>query len=455
MKPVLFIPGFPASTLELDGVRVFPPHLPLPWGFGSQKRREALALLDGTHPRADKVVAGEPIRDVLFLGKQSASLYDLLREYGYVTDGSSPDFRSLGWNWRQGIYHREVQLALTRALDQLGGGQRGVVTIAHSTGGLVLRRYLEDHPEQAARLEHVLCLGVPWGGNLKALHYLDAGEAFGLPRRFGFTAREVRSIMRSAQTAYDLLPPATTAAPPLVVRDGAAVSPLIDRRWVEMGTDDVTGSLDRALDEVGRRPKRFELTGNGVPRITNVVGWGVRMVNRRHLDAAGRLLPARTDDADDAGDGTASEHSARWIEAKGLRTLFLPIGIHPNHLVPNRHSAIWDGPPMRPLFDDILRDQPLDVWVSVAGDGNEDRGTLRKIRCVAQDPQGMPLPGASVELKGVVRDPLSFSGERLTVQVPIAGLDRNWASGTHRFKAVFRWHDGAKRKIERSGAVWL
>src|SRR5436305_3589705 len=99
-KPVLFIPGFPASELiqtSTDRI-IFPPST----GdlLDPQRRQEIVDLLVGPDDPPGDVVAGEPIRDLLGIAKQAQSLYDILRNrYGYTTS-SGDNFRPLGWDWR-------------------------------------------------------------------------------------------------------------------------------------------------------------------------------------------------------------------------------------------------------------------------------------------------------------------------------------------------------------------
>ena len=52
------------------------------------------------------------------------------------------------------------------ALQQMSAGGTKALVVAHSTGGLVLRRLLEGSPSLASWIGHVLALGVPWGGTL-------------------------------------------------------------------------------------------------------------------------------------------------------------------------------------------------------------------------------------------------------------------------------------------------
>ncbi|HLJ74509.1 MAG TPA: hypothetical protein VKU62_07985 [Thermoanaerobaculia bacterium] len=192
-KPILFVPGFPASELRDAATQatVFPP--PLATLISKSKKA---AFIERMTTVPGDLVAGPPIRDVLGIAKQAQSLYDILDKFGY------DNFEPVGWDWRLGIADARVLDRVAAAVDRLGAG---IVAIVHSTGGLVFRAFLEAHPDLTSRFEHVMAFGVPWRGTFEALRAISVGESAGL--LFArLTASESREIMSHAQAAYDLLP---------------------------------------------------------------------------------------------------------------------------------------------------------------------------------------------------------------------------------------------------------
>src|SRR5262245_37749657 len=169
IKPLVFIPGFPASELRQlsTGKTFFPPTA----GdlLSDTKKRKLIRLLSGPDVPPGDIVAGPPIRSILKLGKlelgkRAEALYDLLRNsYQYTVDGGN-NFRAIGWDWRQAIDAAKVKADVVAAVDELSAANGGarVVVLVHSTGGLVLRRLLEQTPSLAAKIEHILSLGIPW-----------------------------------------------------------------------------------------------------------------------------------------------------------------------------------------------------------------------------------------------------------------------------------------------------
>jgi pimeloyl-ACP methyl ester carboxylesterase len=208
-KPVIFIPGYPASELVQTSKnrKFFPPNLDDL--LDPDKRRQLVALLVGPDNPPGDIVAGEPIRDILGIAKQAQSLYDILRSnrYGYTIHGGT-NFRPVGWDWRQAVDASGVQSAALQAIRELrqANGGAKVVVIAHSTGSLVLRRLLETQPEAVQGIEQALVLGATWAGNGVAIRSLVRGQSLGLwPARL--TAADMRKVVRNTQAAYDLFPP--------------------------------------------------------------------------------------------------------------------------------------------------------------------------------------------------------------------------------------------------------
>ena len=166
-KPVIFVPGFPASELhDSNGNTVFPPS---PGTLLNAARKKAFfdAMLD----IPGDLVAGLPIRSVLGIAKQAQSLYDVLGGLGY----SSTDITPVGWDWRLGVDNPVTIEAVADSIRAFA--PKRVVAIIHSTGALVFRAFLAAHPELAPNIEHVLSFGGAWCGTLEALYAVHAGHS--------------------------------------------------------------------------------------------------------------------------------------------------------------------------------------------------------------------------------------------------------------------------------------
>ncbi|HEV8239466.1 MAG TPA: hypothetical protein VGS57_08875 [Thermoanaerobaculia bacterium] len=424
-KPLVFIPGFPASELlqvSQGNQRIFPPEI----GdlLSDKKKEKLLELLEGPDVPPGDVVAGEPIRSVLKLGrleigKRAEALYEILRNsYGY-TIHSGDNFRAVGWDWRGAVdaaaVQNEVRQRIVELSDRNGGA--GVIVLIHSTGGLVLRRLLEQDPGLANRIEHILALGIPWAGTLAALRQIAVGSSIG----FGpasLSAGEVRRVIRRAQAAYDLCPPdpaKTDMTDPFgeplnlfvdATKTGGVrqqIGPLIDVRWMPSGSQfDFMRALAADADgRMGARGNVLQLPGGQVtPPITNVVGWGAEMPTTCTIDAAGDLAFETTKNSD----GTVPTVSASWLRRGNdpFRTVFVPIGIYPTGQVPIFHSLIWDSPPLGQIFDEVLKDAPPEPYVCGSADSDEaiDPQSNVTLRLVAADGNGDPLPNTRFQIRG-------------------------------------------------------
>src|SRR5690349_13211765 len=280
LKPVVFIPGFPASELRQTSRRrtIFPPSLTDL--LDREKKKELVRLLVGPDNPPGDIVAGEPIRGVMEVAKQAQSLYDVLRQhFGYTIQGGE-DLAPIGWDWRLAVDHPKVQDDVVQAIDRLtqANGRKPVVFV-HSTGGLVLRALLEQRPEVAAKIEQIFAFGVPWAGTLKSLLYAAQGGPFGLviagQRIVGFSKTEVREVMSHCQAVYDLFPPdpgktdlRSADGKPLnlfMVRNRQA-GPLVDLTWIPSSPtkDFMRERAGKADQRFGNRSSEIRLPG-GAP----------------------------------------------------------------------------------------------------------------------------------------------------------------------------------------------
>lgn len=465
LKPVVFVPGFPASELKQKSKNrtIFPPALSDL--TDAEKKKKLIRLLSGPDDPPGDIVTGEPIRGVLGIAKQAQSLYDVLREYGYTTqDGSL--LVPLGWDWRKAVDDPVVQADLTGAIERLAQQHgRKVVVIIHSTGGLVLRALLEAKPQLASKIEQILAFGIPWAGTLKAVRFLGKGEAFGLvfagKKLIGLSASEVREVMIHCQAGYDLFPP----DPKKTTLQGAdgknlnlfvnasqkQIGPLVQTSWIPSSPakDFMREMAAQADQRLGTRSSTIELPGVPTPPITNVVGWGAATETRCVLTADGALdFQPRTKE----GDGTVALVSAGWLRGPGVRTFFLPIGLFANFIIPERHPRIWDPPPAREIFNQVLRDTAPMPFVCGAIDGDEavDRSVPFTVRLVVSGPDGQPLPNVKAVFTTFPGKPtVSFGSGSVRKEVVLkrTGLKPNVGSNLFRFRADISWGQGGPEEL--------
>ena len=446
LKPVVFIPGFPASELR-DGAggTVFPPS---PGTLLDDTRKQAFfdAMLD----IPGNLVAGPPIRSVLGIAKQAQSLYDILGRMGYTIagDGPSANFAPVGWDWRLGVDAPSTMGAIAGAIRHFA--PRAVVPIIHSTGALVFRAFLAAHPELAGSIEQVLAFGGAWAGTLEALFAIHVGHSESILGISLITADEGANLIGHTQAAYDLLPPdpaRTDMAGVQLVHglNGQQVSAAIDTSWFKPGRAAYAQPLaDAANARLGARDRDF-----GALPMTNVVGWGGPTWPAAVLVPQDvNFLPADKE----FGDSTVPIVSAGWIQGANVRTIVVPIGAFVADPIPDLHAHLWESVAVKQVLDEVLNGAPRSPLIAAAADSDEaidlDSGSVT-IRMTAQSETGDPLPDcmATANVNGK-RIPVPFrGGTRAVLRLSRDGITHNAANDVYRFNIDFAWDGGARNGI--------
>src|SRR5712691_6274901 len=435
-KPVIFIPGFPASELHDDasGRTVFPPSLTTL--LDSAKKQK---FIDEVIDVPGALIAGPPITTILGIAKQAQSLYDIVGgQFGYDTSGVNPwEFAPIGWDWRKSISAADVQRDIRDVLDLVSPNKStNVVAIVHSTGGLVFRAFLEANPSYARCFEQVLAFGVPWCGTLASLHAVSEGESEGFLFIRLISAKESAWMISHAQAAFDLFP--TDPATKLFMANGPPTTPIADQTWIR-------NAYMRTLAANAHGP--FARSFSALP-VTNVCGWGVVTFERCTLKN-GTLSFQST--SRNLGDGTVPLVSSEWLQGSGVRTMDLPIGAYATNFIPRVHSQIWDSPPVLQLFDEVLNDRPRTPFICAAADGDDyiDYSRDVRLRLSAMAADGSPLPNcvANVSLSGG-NTQVPMQNVRAEVLIRRANIHHNIDPDLYRFTVDFRWEGGhAQRAV--------
>ncbi len=414
-RPVVFVPGLPASELRRGhpaGEKLFL-RLPPPV--------EQLLGPDDLDA-GDDVVAGEPLPRIkigfLDLAKFADSLYEVLGEIGV------PHLERVGWDWRRPVWDErpgQVQERIARAIDRAFDAAGPVVLIVHSTGGLAGRWFLEHAPSgMRPKIAAVVAFGVPWVGTLDSLAPL-VGE-----KGFPFTSKEdVQRMMGHSWAAFDLLPPdpATTVdalyeRARLVVGPShdsagrlAVSSPLVERAWIDREVP-ASGGLRQAMDlrrlaaaqRLGSRSATLEGIGADIPAVS-FVGWGIPTWRQAILGDGGEVELSTGVDGEEAGlddgDGTIPRPSAAWLRGGNVRRFHVPIGHYPNAgRLP--HARLWSNPGPRAALGALLEDRPLAPQAEAAMDWSDFVEISRDVvtvRCQVSEEHGEVPDGARIRLR--------------------------------------------------------
>ena len=449
MKPVVFVPGFPASELWRQTPRrmLFPPGLD---DISTPNKREKLIaeLCDVTPPQ--KIVAGQPIRRVLMIAKQAESLYDILRaRFGYTIE-SGDNFRAIGWDWRLAADDVKVLDDTRNRIRELKSAtNQKVVVILHSTGGIVFRQLIESDPTLQNDIEAILAFGVPWAGTLKALHYLTDGESMGFLTA-KLSAAQTRTIIRCAQAAYDICPPdpartdfsTPNGASFKLVQNaaGKSIAPMMTTTWM---ANDADVQRRAALADM-RLGARTWTMSTDIP-VTNVAAWGLKTLALCTIDGSEVSYDETAE-----GDGTVPYVSASWLRGPRVRTLSVPCGVTITDQIPDPHSKLWNSEPAAQIMNEVLlRDVPAVEFVHAAVDNDTALNTARDVmvRITASNADGTPLRDAKVtlHLSSTSNRTKAMGGTRLDLSFArTPSMRPNFGSRNFRFRIDVEWATGRK-----------
>lgn len=114
------------------------------------------------------------------------------------------------YDWRYGVSGKNAsgefvnEQALAQKIQSIRSmtGSNKVDVVAHSTGGLLVKQYVKDHPQDHG-IGKAVFVGVPNTGAPKAVKVLLSGDNFGIP---WLADEEMRKISQNLPVLYDLAP---------------------------------------------------------------------------------------------------------------------------------------------------------------------------------------------------------------------------------------------------------
>ncbi len=202
-NPVLVVPGVLGTELSLSGETLW---LDLartarepgdrfmdPLAFGS----DLLPSVPGV--RTESVIGSKlPVLGMSVFNYSSALIAELSSR-GY-REGT--DLFLFPYDWRYGVARNASALAVRIAEILQATGARKVDIVAHSAGGLIVKRYAIEH-QTDARIGKAVLVGVPNTGAPEALETLLDGSSFGVAL---LSDRQIKKIAGNMPMIYDLLP---------------------------------------------------------------------------------------------------------------------------------------------------------------------------------------------------------------------------------------------------------
>jgi len=464
-KPLVFVPGLPGTVIReaATGQELFPSLLAL---LSKSMRPELLDKLSGPDdPDADDgIVAGDPIGSLIkflkssfidFSGtlKQADSLYDILKGFGYsqFTRPFGNRFRPIGWDWRRPVDQARAQADVRGAITALHQATGEPVTVlCHSTGGLVVRSLLEGEPTLADSLERLIAIGVPWAGTLQPLPILAAQAGFG-----PLTNAQSQHILGHSWAAFDLLPP-DPAKTDMTDDEGdldfftdgpGQTSPLVRTGWISPATAFMRARAARSDARFGRK-RSLDLGGRRLP-VINLAGWGEDTLTGCRLDSQGHL----TFQSSPEGDGTVPRRSASWLAGQDVQTFVVPVGNTTDSQIERLHIALWENRAAQDLLGSLLAGRPRPPYTYAAVDAGDAINNVPqvRVRVVAQDQNGQPLPGAYAQALGLNPPNLDqtrypINNGRAILPLRRENIGQKAQGGWWRFEVQIHWQEGGQDK---------
>ena len=282
-QPIIFVHGFAGSFLACSNDELWPPT-----PFSGEDLLDMRLAEDGVSRHPDACDA-QPT-GIIDSAYGTTPIYETALDY--LNEVRPDDHHVYVWDWRKDP--RTQMLGLnTMVNDALQGelqkkqGVTKVVLMAHSMGGLVVRKYIDD-PGFAKKVSRVVTIGTPYWGSPKAL----------LPLALGITApggadpldhlladSALREMFRNLTGGYFLYP--SEKFGPWLSVDGRTPSPMDRAALLDYVGGTLGGNanlLAKALDAHKNELDGFKL--NGVD-YRAYVGTGFSTIGRIRLIPGG------------------------------------------------------------------------------------------------------------------------------------------------------------------------
>lgn len=197
--PVLIVPGVLGTELSKDGRLLWAdiPRMANPLNLDTFM--DPLSFGTDLLPSDSSLLLGKTLDNPFGVFDYTEGLINEFTSQGYE---ENKDLFLLPYDWRYGVGEKNTN-ALKDKINQIISvtGSDKVDVIAHSTGGLVLKKYIIDNANH--HVGKAVFVGVPHLGAPKAIKTLLQGDNFGIP---GLEDAEMKKITANMPVVYDLSP---------------------------------------------------------------------------------------------------------------------------------------------------------------------------------------------------------------------------------------------------------
>jgi len=203
-NPVILIPGITATYLNRDygdKSEIWPDVGRLLFSPDDSFLNDLVLNIDGTQNPEYPIVPGDIIRKMVTVHVFDR-LIEELTNVGYI---EGTDLFVFPYDWR--LSTESTAVLLKDKIDEIlsDTNQEKVDIVAHSMGGLVVKKYIKDNGEE--KIDQLIFLGTPQLGAPKAFKVLMYGDNMGYKFLF-MNLNKIRSkfMSQNMPSAYELLP---------------------------------------------------------------------------------------------------------------------------------------------------------------------------------------------------------------------------------------------------------
>ncbi len=213
--PILIVPGVLGTDLYKGELKLWANISKMLTDVGDDFM-DSLAFNSHLDPIDDSITLGEVVKNPSGVFNYTQGLIDEIKNQGY-TEGGGGDATlfTFPYDWRYGVSGKDSndvvvnEEALRQKIQDIiiQTGSSKVDVVAHSTGGLLVKKYVMDTPEH--HIGKAVFVGVPNTGAPKAIKVLLTGDNFGIP---WLADAEMKKIGQNLPVLYDLAPSQTYVA---------------------------------------------------------------------------------------------------------------------------------------------------------------------------------------------------------------------------------------------------
>lgn len=203
LNPVLFIPGTMGTQIFKDTEFLWPDAVRM-FATNNDRFMDPLSFKDDGTPLDTSLSLGSVLDQVVTLDYTKK----LVEDFESQNYKENIDLFLFPYDWREDIA-KNANEKLKEKIDQIFQNPEvsKLDVVAHSQGGLIIKKLLFDQPEYQSKIGKLVFLGTPHLGSPKAAKALLYGDSMGVAfSALGLDPGEIKRIARNMPSVYQMLP---------------------------------------------------------------------------------------------------------------------------------------------------------------------------------------------------------------------------------------------------------